>query len=548
MTASQPSYDVVIVGAGPVGLFLSLDLARRGHDVAVVERRATPYPLPRAVHYDFEIARAFAAVGLADDLAKITQPASTYDWQNAEGKTLLHFDWSGVGPTGWPMATMFSQPDLEAVLLSHAVAAGVTVLRGSAVDGLSQDEETVRLALQDGAELDARYVVGCDGARSFVREHLALPAHELGFAFDWLVVDLKPRDDFTWTYPLNLQICDPARPTTAVAGGPGRRRFEFMRLPDESVADLERADRVWELVQPWGLNPTNAELERAVVYRFEACWAERWREGRVFIAGDAAHRMPPFAGQGMCSGIRDASNLGWKLDLVLRGVAGDDLLDTYDTERIAHLQSAIEQSVALGGVICVTDPEAVEARDTAMLAGGGDPAVVLPPVAPPTLGPGLTHRTTGSPAPSAGTLAFQPTVQTPEGRVGLWDDVLGSCFDLIGTINLHELLGEDRVTDLDRLGVRLTTVVPAGAPVPEGAVGDIDDVLLPHLREMAHDVVAVRPDGYLYGAVAASEAVDLVDGLRAGLRAGLRGLEAGLGASLEVDLKARLGAAGAPVG
>jgi flavoprotein hydroxylase len=419
------------------------------------------------------------------------------------------------------MATMFSQPELETVLLSHAVSAGVTVLRGRAVVGLSQDEASVRLALEDGAELDARYVVGCDGARSLVREQLAVPTHELGFAFDWLVVDLVPGEDFTWTFPLNLQICDPARPTTAVAGGPGRRRFEFMRLPEESVADLERDDRVWELVQPWGLSPANAELERAVVYRFEACWAQRWRDGRVFIAGDAAHRMPPFAGQGMCSGIRDAGNLAWKLDLVLRGVAGDELLDTYDTERIPHLRSAIEQSVALGGVICVTDPEGAAARDAAMLAGGGDPAVVLPPVAPPTLGPGLTHRTAGLLPPSAGTLAFQPRIQTSDGRVGLWDDVLGSGFDVIGTVDLPELLGTERAADLGRLGIRLTTVVPAGDPIPEGAVGDVDDVLLPHLREVGHDVVAVRPDGYLYGAVAVSEASDLVDGLRAGLRAGL---------------------------
>lgn len=519
MTTLHPSHDVVIVGAGPVGLYLALNLARRGREVIVLERRATPYALPRAVHYDFEVARAFAAVGLAEDLAKITQPATCYDWWNAEGKTLLHFDWSGVGPTGWPTATMFSQPELEALLLQHAEAAGVTILRGRAVVGLTQDGNGVRVALQDGDVTTARYVVGCDGARSFVREQMGVPTHDLGFAFDWLVVDLVPQEDVEWSFPVNLQVCDPVRPTTAVSGGPGRRRFEFMRLPGEDVADLEQPGRVWDLVRPWGLDPDNAELERAVVYRFEACWAERWREGRVFIAGDAAHRMPPFAGQGMCSGIRDAANLAWKLDLVLHAVAGDALLDTYDVERIAHLRSAIDQSVALGGVICVTDPEAVAARDAAMLAGGGDPAVVLPPVAPPTLGPGLVHRVAGAVHPSAGNVAFQPRVETPDGRIGLWDDVVGNRLDVIGTVDLTELLGAERVEDLGRLGVRLTTVVPAGEPVPEGAVGDVDDVLLPHLREAAHDVVAVRPDGYLYGAVAAGEACELVDGLRTQLRA-----------------------------
>ncbi len=203
---------------------------------------------------------------------------------------------------------------------------------------------------------------------------------------------------------------------------------------------------------------------------------------------------------------------------MLRGAAADTLLDTYDVERIAHLRSAVEQSVALGNVICVTDPEAVAARDSAMLAGGGDPAVVLPPVAPPTLGPGLAHRVGGVLHPSAGTLAAQPRIQAPDGRAGLWDDVLGSRFELVSTLDLTDVLGADRLAALDRLGVRLSRVVPAGEPVPDGCVGDVDDVLLAHLRELAHDVVGIRPDGYLYGAVSTEDACDLVDGLCAQLR------------------------------
>nr|WP_316745582.1 FAD-dependent monooxygenase [Streptomyces sp. MK7] len=161
---------------------------------------------------------------------------------------------------------------------------------------------------------------------------------DLGFKYDWLVLDVMPRDrDRAWT-PRNLQLCDPARPTTAVVGGPGRRRWEFMRLPGEPMAELQQAETAWKLLEPWDLHPDNATLERQTVYAFQARWADSWRDGRLLLAGDAAHQMPPFAGQGLCSGLRDAINLSWKLDLVLSGKADDSLLDTHTTERCQHLQ------------------------------------------------------------------------------------------------------------------------------------------------------------------------------------------------------------------
>jgi flavoprotein hydroxylase len=156
--------------------------------------------------------------------------------------------------------------------------------------------------------------------------------------------------------PLNLQICDPARPTTVVSGGPGRRRWEFMRLPDESRDRLDDEATAWELLAAWDVTPANATLERHAGYTFNARYAERWRTGAVFLAGDAAHEMPPFAGQGLCAGVRDAANLAWKLDLVLRDRADEGVLDTYPTERVPDVRTVIDFSIELGQVICVADP------------------------------------------------------------------------------------------------------------------------------------------------------------------------------------------------
>ena len=216
-------------------------------------------------------------------------------------------------------------------------------------------------------ELRARFAVGCDGANSFVRERIGSGWHDLGFQFDWLVVDVLPSDP-AWSGPLNWQLCDPARPTTLVSGGPGRRRWEFMRLPHESADELDGEDAAWRLLAPWGVHPGNAKLERHAVYSFRARWADRWRSGRALLAGDAAHLMPPFAGQGMCAGLRDAANLAWKLDLVLRGAAHEALLDSYASERAPHVSAMIELSVALGRVICVADPAEAAARDPRMSA------------------------------------------------------------------------------------------------------------------------------------------------------------------------------------
>jgi flavoprotein hydroxylase len=500
--------DVAIVGFGPVGQMLSLLLARAGHSVVVLERWPTPYHLPRAAHFDDEIGRIFQSGGIGEQVRAVTDPVSDhYEWRNHAGEPLVRIDWSGTGPSGWPTANFFSQPELEHVVAGAAEAQpAVTVHRGHQVVDLCDlgDRVAVTARTADGGSrvVEARYVVGADGANSFVRERMDVTVTDLGFFYDWLIVDTLPHDfdDVPWS-PMNWQLCDPARPTTIVSGGPRRRRWEFMRLPGESVGQLNTPEKAWELLEPWGRTPQNTTIERHAVYTFQARWADRWNQGRLLLAGDAAHQMPPFAGQGMCSGLRDAANLSWKLDLVLRGLSGPALLDTYTSERGSHLQHAVHMSMALGQVICVLDPQEAAERDRRMIAAGADPARALPPAPPPVLGDGVLQREPdGTRSPGVGQLTPQYRL-TRAGRTALLDDLTGPGFTLLtdGAAPLAEFGEPDRLL-LRLLGVDVVPVHAADDPAapPDGYL-DTDGACLPHLRALGHVAALIRPDAYLFG-------------------------------------------------
>jgi 2-polyprenyl-6-methoxyphenol hydroxylase-like FAD-dependent oxidoreductase len=513
--------DVAIVGYGPVGQALSALLGRAGHRVAVFERFQEIYRLPRAVHLDHEIMRLLQSLDLADLLVEELVPVHDYKWFGADGELLLRFEREGLAPSGWEGSYMFFQPELEATIDRHAcVPAGVTVERGWVAEGVGDSGDHVVLTLRRVSEeepgqlastaerrtVHARWLVGADGANSFVREATGIGRRDLGFQERWLVVDAEPHDMRALAHlPSASQRCDPARPTTIVQSGPRHRRWEFMLLADEQPSAFEDPERVWALLEPW-YRPQDGPLTRSTVYEFRSKVADRMRKGRALIVGDAAHLTPPFLGQGLCSGLRDAANLAWKLDLVIRGLASERLLNTIEAERQPQNEAVIALAIELGKIVCQLDPKEAAERDAVLRAAGPPPPLELAPLAT-----GLLHQPIGEADPLAGTLSVQGVVERA-GREGRFDDVVGRGFQLIVADGdpLHALSHQQR-----RLLGELDTTVASLDPTAPHGVRDVDGRLTAWLAKHNAHAALVRPDFYVFGAVAAPTAVpDLLEDLR----------------------------------
>lgn len=311
-----------------MGQALAVLLGKAGHRVVAFERFHDLYRLPRAVHLDHEVMRIVQSLDVADALAGELLPLHEYRWLGADGEPLLTLVGAVPTPSGWDPDYLFHQPALESALEDRIRLLGsVTVERGCAVEAIEAAADGVLRQVRTGEgerTVAARWVIGADGANSLVREGVGIGRRDLGFRERWFVVDVEPRDMAALDLPRACQWCDPARPTTHVQSGTGHRRWEFMLLPDEDPGQFGEA-RAWELLAPW-FGPQDGWLVRHAVYEFRSMLAERMRHGRVLLAGDAAHLTPPFLGQGLCAGLRDVANIAWKLDLVLRGVAGPALL------------------------------------------------------------------------------------------------------------------------------------------------------------------------------------------------------------------------------
>jgi len=514
------SYDIAIVGYGPVGQSLAILLAQKGYSVAVFDRWPALYPLPRAVFHDHEIRRIFKRMGIGDEVAEISQASACYQWFNADWKILVEIDWSAESISDGPFGYLFNQPALEAILDRKAHdTAGVTVNQGWEATALRQFVDHCELDLRQGSMVEgkwqatgdsqcvnAKYVIGADGSNSFVRQASEIDWEDLGFNEDWLVVDLQPNEGVKLDVPDIGQWCNPTRPTTMVPGGPGYRRWEFMRLPGESIEDLQNIDKVWELLSPW-VNPSKARLVRHAVYRFRSLIASQWRSGRVMLAGDAAHLMPPFMGQGMCSGIRDAWNLAWRLDLVLRGAASDALLDSYTPERRPQVRAVIDASIAMGRVVCTADAAEAARRDEAYLSGNVPP---LPPF------PGLTQGVIdqgadGNPHGPAGQLSPHDTVER-RGQAARYDETVSSGFHVIALdVNPDEILDDAERVFLKSIGATTVglTVNPKKKNDPT-LLFDVSGKYAHYFAEHGIKTLIVRPDFYVYGG---TETLDGLHGL-----------------------------------
>ncbi|WFU91357.1 bifunctional 3-(3-hydroxy-phenyl)propionate/3-hydroxycinnamic acid hydroxylase (plasmid) [Rhizobium sp. CC1099] len=501
-------YDLAIVGRGPVGLALAALAAQLNLKTVIIERHRDLYALPRAGHVDHEIVRLFQSLGVADAMLADSYPTTEYVWVNQDRELLLEFDWGAKGISGYNSDYMQFQPVFETALGEKvSSAATVSQLLGWEAQSMIENADGVVLTLarsemvsgqarpiatNEIQTIGARYVVAADGANSGVRRMLGIDRDDFGFNEKWLVVDARKKREFSLDFDCG-QICDPRRPVTVLPLGKRHRRWEWALLPGEAAADLEQPKMAWKLLAEQNVFSDDVEIIRQLVYTFEARHAQEWSKGRIFLAGDAAHTTPPFMGQGMCSGLRDAKNLAWKLDLVLRGISEPSILDTYEQERSPHTRDWTIISLEAGKVPCTLDQEEARLRDEKFRSGWMPPMPDFPKLVEGI----LASPETGSPVYLNGTLSLQAPV-LKDGKRALFDEFFPSTrFVVISTVaNPASVLSQSRIDALERIGVWFVYV----GPEADADIQDIDGAYGTYFRENNIEVLIQRPDFYVFGA------------------------------------------------
>jgi 3-(3-hydroxy-phenyl)propionate hydroxylase len=514
--------DVLVVGAGPVGLTLANILGQHGVSTAVVDERDTLIDYPRGVGLDDEALRTFQSIGLVDHVLPHTVPNQILRFFDGNRRLLAE-----MAPPdarfGWPKRNGFVQPMVDAELLRGLERFDcVDVSWATRVDSFTEHPDEVTVEFAESPAITARYVVGCDGGRSTTRRLMGVSFEGTTSPTRWLVIDVA-------TDPLghpNSEVgADPARPYASISIAHGIRRFEFMIHADETDEQVERPEFISRMLAPFLPHPDRVDVIRHRVYTHHSRIAGAFRKGRVFLAGDAAHLMPVWQGQGYNSGIRDAANLGWKLAAVVSGRAGDVLLDTYDAERRKHARAMIDLSTMVGRVISPTNRRVATLRDGIIRAASAVPTLKryvlemrFKPM--PRYEQGAIAHVDGQPRRATsptGTLFIQPRVDTRDGQNQLLDDVIGPGFTVLAWNNdPRRLLGDLAFTRWKALGARFVAVRPltqlhwTGHDDPDVViVGDRTGALKSWFDAHAESVLFLRPDRCIAGSCIAQLAPEL---------------------------------------
>ena len=346
---SDKIFDIGIIGYGPVGATLSGLLSSLGLSVVVIEKNKGVSPTARAINTDSEQLRTFNFLNVASEVIANSRKLKKVHFTDSEFNPYSSIDIPEEDKLGWPPTLLFYQPELETIIRNNNFNyKNLKILENTEAVNI-ESTDPVRVDIKKNRKdstIYCKYLIGCDGANSFVRKYINSKLIDFGFDQDWIVIDAHTTKQIDISKDEAKQICDPNRLQTYVPGRRNHKRFEFKLLKGETKKDFTKK-KVWELLSPW-INRNNSKIERAVVYKFHACIAEKWRDKNIFIAGDAAHQMPPFLGAGMGTGIRDVFNLAWKVYLVIKGKAGENLLETYQLEREPHANWTVQQAKLIG--------------------------------------------------------------------------------------------------------------------------------------------------------------------------------------------------------
>lgn len=481
---SKQHYDVAIVGYGPTGVTLANLLVKKGLTVLVIEREPHILQLPRAIRFDAECMRVFQSIGISTQLEQELSAGPGMKFVDADGNLMITWERPiQKGAQQWSSAYRVHQPDLEAVLRqnieNHEL---LTVKLRHEVFKIDEHAQQCTLYFENLAngslhQATAKFVVGCDGARSLVRRLIGTTFEDLNLHSKWLVVDFITHNTKNDLGDYSIQFCDPQRPLSYIKGTGQRLRWEIMIMPEDDAQKITQPEVIWKLLAQY-IQPENAEIERAAVYTFHALIAKQWCKNRLIIAGDAAHQTPPFMGQGMAAGIRDAANLAWKLHDLIRYEPEFNLVESYHSERLSHAKEFIQGAVNFGNIIQNYCGDTAYQEQVSQLKNFVTPT--------PKLGQGFIQKDDEH--------AFNGYI-SPQfilDQYTLSDDITDYQFSLFVLPEYQQQVNDLELNTLENLSIVYATT-------PE---------IIQWLNQHQAHAVLIRPDRYIFGKASASQSIE----------------------------------------